>query len=686
MTKKNLLSVFAAFSVHLISCGTAAGMAQSADEALSILQKNVADTIVEEMNAAATRQEESAASQGTGGEADAEPAGDPIPDTGRADNGEESGGFETGAETAGDSDTEEKDSEDFTAAALPTTDNEDGTDDFNEDAGNAGADSTGISNSAEESAENTDDSASDTDKSDAEAAGGDSRDDEIPSDAADEESQNISEEPAPGDGEPPIEKVSAEDSVLNRGHENAPTADEREKVTEYQVFEEPETIVIDLPDANPPITDDDWTEDTGKADDTAGATAESPAPAQTETPQEDAAQPTENDLQALQNPAAPAQSENAAGDENPAQGGQPRQSGQVTPSRSVTVKVNQYLDVAYPGKGWTYIGESEKRALLSYSGRKLSQTATTFSLRARKAGDTVLHFYKNDALTGEYIDDYLAVKVEPDRSAGRVKAPAYADIVPAKPQRRIERANHGGQEYAGPAADKKSGGAGTQKTDIKTENAAQRQSERTPPSPQAQAEPNKTDSAQGRLSQPFPRPIQGVTLQDTGSDIKTVIQTTDSAAQSVATAAQTAQRQGQNAAAQSYNQIPTSSESTKSQETTDTQTEPPAGDEPWKQDGAKDAAQNADESLLEKARRDFVEGRFADALKEAQEYYNSADTRLDEALFLIGQISESSSGVRDIRFAVESYDMLVKRFPSSKLWREAKNRSVYLRRFYIDIR
>ncbi len=95
---------------------------------------------------------------------------------------------------------------------------------------------------------------------------------------------------------------------------------------------------------------------------------------------------------------------------------------------------------------------------------------------------------------------------------------------------------------------------------------------------------------------------------------------------------------------------------------------------------------NADESLLEKAKKEFEEKKFVDALRDAQEYYNNASTRLDEALFLLGQISESNSQIRDIRFAVDSYDMLVKRYPASKLWKDAKNRSIYLKRFYIDIR
>ena len=105
----------------------------------------------------------------------------------------------------------------------------------------------------------------------------------------------------------------------------------------------------------------------------------------------------------------------------------------------MTVKNNQYIEVNYPGSGWVYIGETEKTPLFSYFGRKLGTENTSFTLRSRKAGKTVLHFYKNDALTSRYIDDYLEVIVQDESATPGTKsvAPSYAEIVPPKPERRI---------------------------------------------------------------------------------------------------------------------------------------------------------------------------------------------------------------------------------------------------------
>lgn len=103
------------------------------------------------------------------------------------------------------------------------------------------------------------------------------------------------------------------------------------------------------------------------------------------------------------------------------------------PSRSVTLKNSQYLDVIYPGSGWIYLGEKDANDLMRYYGRKVSPDGeeTKFTLKATKSGSTVLHFYKNDALAGKFIEDYLAVSVstETERDT-HVSAPNYADYVP----------------------------------------------------------------------------------------------------------------------------------------------------------------------------------------------------------------------------------------------------------------
>ena len=108
----------------------------------------------------------------------------------------------------------------------------------------------------------------------------------------------------------------------------------------------------------------------------------------------------------------------------------------VVPSRSASMKNNQYIDIVYPGKGWIYLGEEDGKSSMRYFGRKIGEKNTVFSLRSREEGSTILHFYKNDALTGKFIDDYLQVDIKGiNRSQEHAVAPSYEEAVPPRPER-----------------------------------------------------------------------------------------------------------------------------------------------------------------------------------------------------------------------------------------------------------
>ena len=53
---------------------------------------------------------------------------------------------------------------------------------------------------------------------------------------------------------------------------------------------------------------------------------------------------------------------------------------------------------------------------------------------------------------------------------------------------------------------------------------------------------------------------------------------------------------------------------------------------------------------------------------------------------LEGLILEAKSSARNIKSAIGAYDTLIKNWPQSPYWRRANERSIYLKRFYIDIR
>ena len=99
----------------------------------------------------------------------------------------------------------------------------------------------------------------------------------------------------------------------------------------------------------------------------------------------------------------------------------------ITPSRSVTLKKFEYLDVTYPGTGWIYMGLVDNSKDIAYFGRKLGTKDTKFSLQARNAGKKIVHFYRNDPLTGNYLDDYLEIIILSENGSNKthIAAPEY---------------------------------------------------------------------------------------------------------------------------------------------------------------------------------------------------------------------------------------------------------------------
>lgn len=319
----------------------------------------------------------------------------------------------------------------------------------------------------------------------------------------------------------------------------------------------------------------------------------------------------------------------------------------ITPSRSVSIKNNQYLDVVYPGSGWVYLGETEanrdtkKEPIVSYFGRKLDTTDTTFSLRSRKPGKTLLHFYKNDALTGQYIDDYLEVSIENESAAAgqRTTAPAYAQVVPPKPSRQTRQA------YENAATD-------TSKTKTgQPENDTERTAEQQPATPATTAQQPKTEPQ--KPAQDAPPAVVLPTADERG--VRTVIQTTESAPGGDIKPPTPAPSYGGATA-------------------------------PIAENRAQTAADESGADLLDQARRAYADKQYENALNLVQRYLDDASEKIDEALFLQGQILEADSSVKSIRSAIDSYESLTKNYPMSALWKKANNRIIYLKRFYIEIR
>ncbi len=99
----------------------------------------------------------------------------------------------------------------------------------------------------------------------------------------------------------------------------------------------------------------------------------------------------------------------------------------ITPSRKVTIKKSEYLDIVYPGNGWVYMGLTDGSKDLVYNGRKLGTGQTKFTLQAKNPGIKIIHFYKEDNLSDTTLDDYIEVEILNEKGSNKdhVTAPEY---------------------------------------------------------------------------------------------------------------------------------------------------------------------------------------------------------------------------------------------------------------------
>ena len=296
----------------------------------------------------------------------------------------------------------------------------------------------------------------------------------------------------------------------------------------------------------------------------------------------------------------------------------------ITPSRSVTLKKFEYLDVTYPGTGWIYMGLTDNSKDIAYFGRKLGTKDTKFSLQARAAGKKIIHFYRNDPLTGQYLDDYLEVIITAENGSNKthIAAPDYKLPVQKKekPAKKVEETPEEETETKEEAAPSPAG-----QKNPETKNPAPSAKTETKP-----AAPAKTKSeAAPKSSQP------SVAIKDEETDSKA---TENPAAETTSVAA------------------------------------------------TSEASSSNPATLLQEAQLLYNEKEYKTALSKLNQFFEYSTDNRDEALYLKGQILESKSDVRDIKGAIDAYSTLTKNYPASKLWDNANKRIIYLKRFYLEVR
>jgi TolA-binding protein len=88
---------------------------------------------------------------------------------------------------------------------------------------------------------------------------------------------------------------------------------------------------------------------------------------------------------------------------------------------------------------------------------------------------------------------------------------------------------------------------------------------------------------------------------------------------------------------------------------------------------------------LRRAREEFDAGRVAAAIGVLDQFRDRFPAGSDEAWWLYGQLYEANSSRRDIRTALDYYRRLMREYPQSSRYNDARRRVAWLERYYINI-
>ena len=367
-------------------------------------------------------------------------------------------------------------------------------------------------------------------------------------------------------------------------------------------------------------------------------------------------------------------------------------------SRKVEMDCSQYLDIKYPGFGWTYLGEVypdgsiKEENLLSYFGRRRNTSDTLFTLRSTESGTTILHFYKQDVLTASFIDDFLEVEItsEIGQIGSRVSPPLYEDVVPQNqftiPQpifaeniemspvetiTNITESNTISDSKPMPIVQREETNKKVDKEDIEVENKKQNDVNVNMSNEKKIIESNETRFAEIFIPQ---KKEEKITVENKDLPLKSDISNNVPKKASVTTVEENKKENLQ--------------ETELSQNITSLENENISKYIPTDENLSNKKEENFDAnlSLLEEAQNEFYEENYSKAAELIEIFLAQSASKIDAALYLKGQIFEANSDIQNIRTALGAYKKILKEYPLSPFCQQEKNRHTYLNRFYFDIR
>jgi hypothetical protein len=322
---------------------------------------------------------------------------------------------------------------------------------------------------------------------------------------------------------------------------------------------------------------------------------------------------------------------------------------EIVYSRIVRATVGQLVEIPFRGTGWVYLGELGSRRGIAYHSRRLDPEGQSFVFRAEAAGTYALKFYKQDFIRDYVLNDYVqAIIGDPPETAGTgwfnppvdrgrvVAEPRWPDAGEEAEARHRQNAASAARQERAAVPSTGQAAAGSPSAAGQGETGGPAAEQEVPPS-------SGQPAAAPQISPPAGPPPLPPAVTDEG----------------VVPAAPPAAVGPRNGTDPAVAGIPETAPAL-----------PP---------------DSLPSEYLRRAREEFDAGRAAAAIGVLDQFRDRFPAGSDEAWWLYGQFYEANSPRRDIRTALDYYRRLMREYPQSGRYNDARRRVAWLERYYINI-
>ena len=322
----------------------------------------------------------------------------------------------------------------------------------------------------------------------------------------------------------------------------------------------------------------------------------------------------------------------------------------IVPSRKISIKLGEKILITYPGLNWKFYGITDDSKDVELIERNKIRTNTTFEFITKNSGIKILHFYKFDNVTQNYIDDFIEIEIISENTEDEVLDVSLLEE---------EKSNVAKTETKTVEAPKYKKVESAKK--IGTKKQINEESQKIQETESKETDKIEKEEKVTQNKNKVVKKLEDSKVSNTSDEeiIKNKVQ------KQVVQKKETVVKKSEEKTVETKTEIEDNSTLEEENE------ESPS------------LSKSEIDDLLISAKKLYNEKKYKESLEKVNLFLELSVEKRDEALFLQGQLYESQSNVKNIKKALESYNSIIANYPSSKVWEDANKRIIYLNRFYL---